>query len=387
MQRFWISKLTLSVIVLAVAAIGISQMYMHNHYDLEIVLGSGVTRVGRLSDYHPPLLGTAGDTQVIVMEGQKPGATMLVLGGTHSDEVGAKLTALMVIENVVVEEGTLIVIPMNNNSGSHTVKPGEGQLLYFSIPTEWGKKTFRYGSRSTSHADQWPDPEVYFHYPSGQMLADVESRNTNRSWPGRPDGSLTEQVNFAVTGLMVIESVDLAADMHQASTMFPVNNVVIAADEGMNIAVYASALMRRDDGFTRPVELAPVLYRGLFNREISEYLPDVLPYLMEVPIPYCDIMTGPKTEALLLTGQDPLLLRLAKKGRLYAKYDERGYPLDVTVGQHCSSIIRLAESWTLINPDKPLTMSNLPTYEEVVEIGLGHFFANPSAEPDRVIKN
>ncbi|MCK4785475.1 MAG: hypothetical protein KAV87_17110 [Desulfobacteraceae bacterium] len=387
MQRFWIRKLTLSVIVLAVAAIGISQMYMHNHYDVEIVLGPGVTSVGSLSDYHPPLLGTAGDTKVIVMEGQKPGATMLLQGGTHADEIGAKLTALMFIENVIVEEGTLIVIPMNNNSASHTVRSGEGHLLYFSIPTEWGEKTFRYGSRVTSRADQWPDPEVYFHYPSGQMLADVESRNTNRSWPGRQDGSLTEQVNFAVTELMVAESVDLAVDLHQASTMFPVNNVIIAAGAGMNIAVYASALMRRDDGFTRPVELAPMLYRGLFNREISEYLPDVLPYLMEVPIPYCDIMTGPKTEALLLTGQDPLLLRLAQRGRLYAQYDERGYPLDVTVGQHCSSLIRLAESWNQFNQEKPLKLSSVPTYEEVVKMGLGHFFANPSAKPNRVIKN
>lgn len=388
MQRITKFKLILSLIVIVIAFIGIRQMYIHHIYGTDIVLGPGVTEVKKLSDYHSNLKGTSGDTNVIIMKGEKPGATNLILGGTHADEIGAQLAALVFIENVVVEEGNLIIIPMNNNSATHTVRPGEGHLLFYSLSTEWGEKKFRYGSRATSHADQWPDPEVYFHYPSKQMLADVEFRNTNRSWPGRKNGSLTQQVNYAITELMIKENVNFTTDLHQASTMFPVNNVIISAEPGMNIAVYASALIRKDDGFTRPVEAAPVLYRGLFNREISEYLPDVFPYLMEVPIPYCDMMTGPKTKDLLLTGKDPLLLRLAKKGRLYAKYDENGYPLDVTVGQHCSALIRLAQAWTLNNPDQPFTLKNAPTYKEIVEMGLGQFFSNPaSVNTNRIIKN
>ncbi len=381
------AKLMAGLAVLAVAGVGVSQIYAHRHHDIDVALGPGVTHVGRLSDYHSPLRRTAGDTQVFVLKGRAPGGTMLVLGGTHADEIGGSLAALVLVENAVVEEGTLIVVPMINNSASRTTRPGEGQPLYFSIPTDWGEKTFRLGSRATSQADQWPDPEVYFHYPSRQMLADVESRNTNRSWPGGARRSLTEHVTFAVTELMAGEAVDLAIDLHQGSTMFPTNNAIIAADADLKVAAYASALISRDDRFARSVERAPVLYRGLFNREISEYVEGVHPFLMEVPIPFCDLPTGPKTEDLLLTGQDPFLLRLAQMGRLYARYDEKGWPVDVTVGQHCSALLRLTEAWSRFNPDKPVKLSGVPTHEEVVENGLGHFFRDPSADPGRVVKN
>jgi len=39
-----------------------------------------------LSEYLPALEGTYGDTTVYVMEGEKEGASMLVLGGTHPNE-------------------------------------------------------------------------------------------------------------------------------------------------------------------------------------------------------------------------------------------------------------------------------------------------------------
>lgn len=388
MTRFRAAKLAVGLIVLAVAASGIWQMYAHKNYGIDTVLGPGVTRMGMLSDYHASLKGTAGDTRVFVLEGRAPGATMLVFGGTHSDEVAASIDALILIENAVVEQGTLIVVPMINNSGSRTTRPGEGQPLYFSIPTEWGEKTFRLGSRSTSQAHQWPDPEVYVHYPSRQMLAEVESRNVNRSWPGRADGSLTQQVTFAITQLMANESVDLALDLHMGSTMFPVNNCIIASESGVKIAAYASALLNRYEGVVRPVEKAPVLYRGLFNREIDEYVEGVCPFLMEVPVPFCDLPTGPKTEDLLLTGKDPFLLRLSQLGRLYARYDENGWPLAAAVGQHSSAILRLMEAWTMFNRDKPIAVTGVPTYNDVLEMGLGHYFADPSANPpDRVVKN
>lgn len=387
MASFGTTRLIASLVVLVVAAIGIWQTYAHKNYDVEIVLSPGVTRVAKLSDYHPSLKGTAGDTQVFILEGQAPGATMLVLGSTHSDEIAGQLTSLVLVENALVDEGSLIVIPMFNNSGSRTTKPGEGQPLYYSIPTDWGEKVFRLGSRATAQSDQWPDPEVSVHYPSRQMLADVESRNANRSWPGRADGTLTQQICFAVAQLMAAEGVDVAVDLHQGSTMFPTNNCIIAADSGVKIAAYASALLNRDDGFARSVERAPALYRGLFNREIDQYVETVEPFLMEVPIPFCDLPTGPKTEELLLTGKDPLLLKLAEMGRLYARYDENGWPAEKTVGQHCSALVRLAESWSRFNPDRSIRLSGVPTAKEMADKGLGHYFSDPSANQGSVTKN
>ena len=51
-------------------------------------------------------------------------------------------------------------------------------------PDGLGRPTFRTGDRWGNPLDQWPDPEVYIHYPSGQHLAYVDIRNVNRA--GRP---------------------------------------------------------------------------------------------------------------------------------------------------------------------------------------------------------
>lgn len=387
MSSFDRIKTLVLIIVIAVAGTGVYQIWGHRAYQVDIVKGPGVTGMARLSDYHPALKGTAGDTNVFILDGKEPGATMLVFGGTHSDEFAATLTALVMVENAVVEKGRLILIPMVNNSGTRTTRAGEGQPLFYSLKTDWGEKTFRLGSRATSQADQWPDPEVYVHYPSKQMLADVESRNINRSWPGKEDGTLTQQIVFAVTEVMRKEGVDIAVDLHQGSTMFPVNNVIIAAESGLKIGAYASAVLRRDEGITRPVERAPMLYRGLFNREIDEFVEGVEPFLMEVPIPFCDLPTGPKTLDLMLTGKDEFLLKLAGMGRLYARYDENGWPVENTVGQHCSAIKSLMIAWSTFNADKGIIVNGIPSFKEMAQYGVGHYFNNPSENMGNIEKN
>lgn len=387
MTRFCKVKALILVIVVAIAGTGMYQIWRHKSFQVDIVKGPGVTRMAKLSDYHVSLKGTIGDTNVFILDGKEPGATMLVFGGTHSDEFAGTLTALVFAENAVVEKGRLIVIPMVNNSGTRTTRAGEGQPLFYSLKTDWGEKTFRLGSRATSQAEQWPDPEVYIHYPSKQMLADVESRNVNRSWPGKADGTLTQQIDYAVTQLMRKEGVDLAVDLHQGSTMFPVNNVIIAAESGLKIGAYASAVLRRDEGITRPVERAPVLYRGLFNREIDEFVDGVEPFLMEVPIPFCDLPTGSKTVELMLTGKDAFLLRLAGMGRLYARYDDKGWPVENTVGQHCSALRSLMFAWSTFNEEKQIVVNGIPTFKEMAQYGVGHYFNNPSSDPGRVVKN
>lgn len=388
MTKFVRVKIIIAVVVIAMVAIGGYQMYAHKHFETPIVKGPGVTSVAQLSDYFPPLKDTLMDTPVFFLEGQQPGANMLVFGGTHSDEVAATLTAMVLIENARPVTGNLFVIPMVNNSGTRTTRPGEGQPLFYEVPTEWGKVTMRMGSRATSQAEQWPDPEVYVHYPSKQMLADAESRNFNRVWPGRADGNLTQQVAYAVTELMRAENIDMAVDLHQGSTMFPVNNVIIAGESGMKIGAYASALLRSEEGIIRPLESAPQLYRGLFNREIEEFVPGTMPFLMEVPVPFCDLPTGPKTEELIITGKDPLLLKLSEMGRLYARYDENGWPLEATVGQHCSALLRLTEAWTRFTEDKPLLLEGIPTYAEMDANSLGYYFIDPDTVPaEQIVRN
>ena len=62
------------------------------------------------------------------------------------------LATVIMIENAVVEKGTLYVIPEFNASAGRNTKPGDGYPLYFDIPTAWGQKRFRMGNRDASPA-------------------------------------------------------------------------------------------------------------------------------------------------------------------------------------------------------------------------------------------
>lgn len=79
--------------------------------------GPGVTSVRMLSDWFPGIHGTPGDTEVYILEGKKPGSSMLVLGGTHANEPSGVLAATLLVENAQPEEGTLYVITHTNQTG------------------------------------------------------------------------------------------------------------------------------------------------------------------------------------------------------------------------------------------------------------------------------
>ena len=49
---------------------------------------------------------------------------------------------------------------------------------------------------------------------SGQQLSGSETRNLNRAFPGRADGTLTEQIAYAIMQLLEQENVDMGFDLH-----------------------------------------------------------------------------------------------------------------------------------------------------------------------------
>lgn len=375
-----IIKAIFAVIVGAMTVISGVQFYQHRRYEIPIVAGPGVTKVINLSDYGKSLQGTMADTKVFFLEGKEEGGKTLIMAGTHSNEIDAILTALIFIENAVVEQGTVIIIPQLNNSASRNTKPGDGYPLYFEIPTPWGNKKFRFGERDAAPLDQWPDPDVYVHYPEGQLLSYLDVRNTNRTWPGRPEGPLMEQVTHAAMQLMREEKVDIAIDLHGAETMFPVTNCIVAPDKSMRIATMASLTVKAMEGFENHVEPSPQGFRGLSHREIGDYS-DTLPFLLEAPFPFLDQPTGPKTVDLLLDGKDPFLLSLAKQQKLFVPYDESGWPVAKRVGQHCSVSLEIINQFSRKNADKAIRIGKVPRYAEIVENGVGHYFHDPSQAP------
>ena len=84
--------------------------------------------------------------------------------------------------------------------------------MRFTIDTPNGERWFRFGSRATNPIHQWPDPEIYVHASSGQRLSGSETRNINRSYPGRTDGTFTEKMSYGVTQLIEQEGIDITVD-------------------------------------------------------------------------------------------------------------------------------------------------------------------------------
>jgi hypothetical protein len=376
MSRDWKIKIIFIVIFLALTIMGGRQLYVHRHYNEALVAGPGVTKVARLSDYCEELKGTIADSDVFFLEGEEEGGKLLIMANTHANEPAALLAALIFLENAVVQKGTVIIIPQFNNSASRNTRPGDGYPLYYEIPTDWGKKKFRIGNRDASPLDQWPDPDVYIHYPDKQLLSFLDVRNTNRTWPGRKEGPLMEKVTYSTMQIIREENVDIAIDIHGAETMFPVTNCIVAPQKSMRIATMTSLTVKAREHFDNHVEPSPSGFRGLSHREIGDYS-DALPFLLEAPIPFLDQPTGPKTVDLLLDGKDPFLLNLAKEGKLFVPYDETGWPMSKRVGQHCSVVLEIAKQYTRKAGDKAIIVTNVPRYADVVKNGVGYYYHDP----------
>ncbi len=187
----------------------------------KIVSGPGVTEIKMLSDWFPALKGSAGDTEVYIMKGSDDGVSMLVLGGTHPNEPAGHLTAILLIENFLPRTGTLYVIPRANASGFTANDPQEGAPQRFTIETPNGPRVFSYGSRATNPVHQWPDPNVYIHASSGQTLSGSETRNLNRGYPGRGDGTLTEKVCYGIVQLIKEQNVTIRLSTQSSHTQKP----------------------------------------------------------------------------------------------------------------------------------------------------------------------
>ncbi len=385
MKREILTKAALAAGLAALLIWGGLPLYRHRHTSFPIVKGPGVTDVVPLSRFSPSLKGTAADTPVFVLQGKEPGGKAVLLGETHANEPEGLLAVLIVIENAVVEKGTLYVIPFFNRSASRNTRAGDGYPLFFDVPTAWGSVRVRMGNRDASALDAWPDPDVYVHYPDKQLLSFADVRNVNRAWPGRPRGTLMEKLTFAAMELMRQEKIDVAVDLHGAETMYPVTNCIVAPEKSVKIATLASLTVKAMEGFEDHVEPSPRGFRGLSHREIGDYS-DTLPFLLEAPIPFLDQPTGPKTVKFLLDGRDPFLLSLAGKKKLFVPYDASGWSLERRVGQHCSVTLEILRQFTKKNAERGIVVKNVPRYADIVKNGVGRYFADPTrAAPGSVV--
>ncbi len=342
-----------------------------------VVLGNGVTQIQKLSNYFPAIEGTSNDCNIYVLEGKEPGATLCVLGGTHPEEPAGRLSAWIFTENAVMQKGRLIVVLSANRSATTVTRVGGAYPPEFTIPSAWGGQRFRMGDRWSNPLDQWPDPEVYIHYPSQQYLAYMDARNLNRCWPGRPNGTLTEKTTYALLEMIRKEKVDIVIDLHEAELQYPVISTIVTHEKGQELAAIVSMTLTDMEGFKMGMEFSPKNLHGLSHREIGDYS-DAISLLFEAPEPFLDATRGKTNTEQLLTGKDDFVVKAGKHGLLFEKIDEKGWPIDVRVGRHTSAVLQTMESWTEAHPEKPLVCGEVPRYAQVIEKGIGAFLHNPA---------
>ncbi len=384
-QRDLIRKLVLGAFGLVLLVLSGVSFYRSRRLPEPVVLGPGVTQVKRLSEYSGVVAGTPNDCNLYFLEGKKPGATIFILGGSHPEEPAGRLGAWILAENATMEQGRMIVALSASRSATTVTRPSGAYPADFTIPTSWGGQKFRMGDRNSNPLDQWPDPEVYIHYPSKQYLAYMDARNLNRAWPGRPNGSLTERTTFAFMEMIRREKVDLVVDLHEAELQYPVISTIVAHEKAQELATLTSMMLTDSEGFKIGTEFSPKNLHGLSHREIGDFS-DAMSVLFEAPEPFLDATRGRTDGELLLTGKDEFVVKAGKHGLLFEKIDARGWPIDIRVGRHTSTIAQMMECWTQDHPDKQLVCSNLPRYAEVVKRGVGYYLHDPAkAPPGRLV--
>jgi hypothetical protein len=336
-----------------------------------IYQGPGVTQSRQLSAYLQQLAGTPGDTPVYILGGQNPGGTILVLGGTHGDETAGYLAAVVLVEQALVQTGRLIVVPRANASGFTHNAAQEGHPQQLFITSARGIRTFTYGARVTNPIHQWPDPQVYTLAGSGQTLSGIETRNLNRAYPGRADGTITERIAYAITGLIRQEKVDLAIDLHEASPEYPVVNTIVAHERAMDLAALVN-LNLQAAGIAIGLEASPGNLRGLSHREWGDAT-QALAVLMETTNPAQGRLRGRTGAELVIEGQDRFYVQASERNRLSVPFPESGWPLDIRVARHLAGVLEFAKCLTELMPEKVVVLEGVPSYQAMVNSRLGSF--------------
>lgn len=357
------------------AAVGVicwfsAQSFMSLWADDVVVPASGFER-HMLSQWEPSLEGTPGDTPMFIQKGEANGGTVLVMGGTHPNEPAGLLAAVMFLERAQVQQGRLIVIPFANRLVFTHNSPQDAAPQRYHLDQGNGKvREFKFGSRATNPIHQWPDPDIYIHQTSGQRLDGSSRSNLNRGYPGSLTDGLTQKVSFAIVELLKKEQVNLAFDLHEASPEYPVVNAMVAHERSMELAA-TGAMELEMENIPMRLEPSPVNLRGLSHREWGDFVETVRPILMEAGNPSQGRLRGRTDEALVLTGADKAYALASKLGRLFVPY-ETDQPIELRTARHVTAVqycVNLLGDE--LGEEKAVVIENIPTYEEIVEKGLG----------------
>jgi len=168
---------------------------------------------------------------------------MLLVAGTHGNEIAGIHAAELFLALAYVERGKVFVIPRLNNSGVLA------------------------GNRLVQPEHQGQDDPGWFTPPEGvTRYAGAEQRNINRSYPGSVEGGLAQKIALAVMRLLVYENIDIAIDMHEARPSSAIAWAVISNPKNVDVAALA-VLDLEEKGISMLLEVSPPDMDGLSHKE------------------------------------------------------------------------------------------------------------------------
>lgn len=388
LKKQYVSFIFVTIALFVTVITGV-QYYNYRHKEVVFVRGPGVTEMQKLSDYYAPLKGTIGDADIFVLGSQNPNEpSILLLGGTHPNEISGQIAPLLLMETLEVSNGTIYIILEANRSAYTLSFPQEATPEYYSIDTPFGARQFKYGGRATNTVDQWPIPDIYVHESTGQKLSGVDTRNLNRSYPGRENGNYTEKVAHAIVSLIKTKDIILTLDFHEASPEYAVNNALVVHERALEIGIPSVMVMNLEsfgyglDDRYKPIklELSPVNLRGLTHRELGDNT-KTLAFLTETSNASQGRIRGAMTNDLIMNGTDKFYRRASALGLL--EVDHSG---PVTLNERVARHIQLfAELISAYNSKQSKLTGDLEYYKRgdfVINYhGLGYAYTDELNTP------
>ena len=152
-------------------------------------------------------------------------------------------------------------------------------------------------------------------------------------------------------------------------------NAIVAHDRAMKVASTALLTLEMDD-IAIGLEPSPVKLRGLSHRELGDAT-QTLALLFESTNPAQGRLRGVTNEALIVDGKDEMYVAAQKLGRLFVPFGPEGEPLKKRVARHVAALQAVFDAYTSDSPDKQLVVGAMPSYQDLLEKGIGTYLQAP----------
>ena len=350
--------------------------------------------IEKFSKYSPKLEGTAGDSNIYIIDSGVEGPSILIMGGTHPNEPSGQIAATLLLENIEVTKGKVFIITETNKSAYTHSNPLEASSEYYTIKNQFGEdRVFKFGSRATNTNEQWPNPDIYVHATSGQKLSSTDTRNLNRAYPGSENGTYTERVAYAITECIKQNNITITIDLHEASPEYQTINAIITnsvymRNETTTTAAFLATRAKNKmgaNGVEIGVEISPPDLHGLTHRELGTYT-NSLVFLCETSNASQGKIRGAFTSDLITSGDDKFYNYLVSQDKENNTKVIYGEPCDISVrvARHIYAIMSIINEYNSVYnrltelPEElrslgTLDISGIPSYDEIVNNGVGNY--------------